>query len=430
MAGATNRALKSAGLPKSTIKTLRVENGGRLSLRSAISLAHERGLPVPDKAKAHLAASDAKRASSPEGQAASADFRAKAAERMKVAAAGKPAASTQAKKGGPAPGRISDLRKMPMFRKSGMDIRATPTVLKEYFAPQLSGVDVGRRKRMADLSAALGAAVRKASPGTQTVSFQVNALGEGGMRATGEHRKFTFKARLLKGKGEGGKDMVAINMIGGGKQRQAQAERATVLRGEAGLSNRGVVRENGALRIKGRFDASIPFRHRGETVYAVRDGNAGNVARVVRSDGSVVRNRDAMKRGARVVDALAARQKNGPSPAMQRAASNQAAASRATSENARRAALVAASASKRNRTNPTIQVPTGTLPGSVNANFTHRGQSYSVARYEGSKKPMVLDARGNPVRTPNKALRQRAERVMGAVESRIKAGVKPVRVVR
>jgi hypothetical protein len=42
MAGANNRALKAAGIPKATIKTLRVENGGRLSLKSAITLAGER----------------------------------------------------------------------------------------------------------------------------------------------------------------------------------------------------------------------------------------------------------------------------------------------------------------------------------------------------------------------------------------------------
>lgn len=78
MAGATNRALKSAGIPKGTIKTLRVESGGRMSLRSAIQLASGKDLPV-GKAHDHLAKRDAKHAASPEGQAAAADSRSKAA---------------------------------------------------------------------------------------------------------------------------------------------------------------------------------------------------------------------------------------------------------------------------------------------------------------------------------------------------------------
>jgi hypothetical protein len=85
MAGATNRALKAAGIPKATIQTLRVESGGRLSLRSAIGMAHERKLPV-GKAVEHMAKRDARQASSKEGQAAAGDFRAKAAERMKTSA--------------------------------------------------------------------------------------------------------------------------------------------------------------------------------------------------------------------------------------------------------------------------------------------------------------------------------------------------------
>jgi hypothetical protein len=84
MAGATNRALKAAGIPKSTIATLRVEHGSGLSLRSALGIAHERGLPVGKAAEFH-AAREAKRAASPAGQAAAADFRAKAAMAMKAA---------------------------------------------------------------------------------------------------------------------------------------------------------------------------------------------------------------------------------------------------------------------------------------------------------------------------------------------------------
>lgn len=84
MAGATNRAMKAAGVPKATIATLRVEHGGHLSLRSAISIAHERGL---DTGKAHefMAKRDAKKAAAPTAQAATADFRSKAAATMKAA---------------------------------------------------------------------------------------------------------------------------------------------------------------------------------------------------------------------------------------------------------------------------------------------------------------------------------------------------------
>lgn len=84
MAGATNRALKAAGVPKATIATLRVEQGGHLSLKSAISIAHERGL---DTGKAHefMAKRDAKKAAAPASQAATADFRSKAAATMKAA---------------------------------------------------------------------------------------------------------------------------------------------------------------------------------------------------------------------------------------------------------------------------------------------------------------------------------------------------------
>ena len=60
MAGATNRALKAAGLPKSTINTLRVEHGAGLSLKSAIQIATSRGLAVPDKAHAFLAKREGK----------------------------------------------------------------------------------------------------------------------------------------------------------------------------------------------------------------------------------------------------------------------------------------------------------------------------------------------------------------------------------
>jgi hypothetical protein len=51
MAGANNKSFKAAGLPKKTIDTIRVETGGRLSLRSAIQIASGRGLPLGKAAK-------------------------------------------------------------------------------------------------------------------------------------------------------------------------------------------------------------------------------------------------------------------------------------------------------------------------------------------------------------------------------------------
>ena len=69
MAGATNRALKSAGLPKSTIKTVRAESGGRLNLQSAIAIARAKGLDV-GKAHEHLAKREAKAASKAQPTAA------------------------------------------------------------------------------------------------------------------------------------------------------------------------------------------------------------------------------------------------------------------------------------------------------------------------------------------------------------------------
>lgn len=92
MAGANNRSLKAAGIPKATIQTLRVEHGSGLSLRSALGIAHERGLPV-GAAHEFMAKRDAKAAASKEGQATAADFRAKAAERMKAAATERAAAT-------------------------------------------------------------------------------------------------------------------------------------------------------------------------------------------------------------------------------------------------------------------------------------------------------------------------------------------------
>lgn len=55
MAGATNRALKAAGLPKATIATIRVQGSRGVSLHSAIKIATKAGAHVPEKAHAHLA---------------------------------------------------------------------------------------------------------------------------------------------------------------------------------------------------------------------------------------------------------------------------------------------------------------------------------------------------------------------------------------
>lgn len=403
MAGATNRALKSAGLPKSTIATVRAESGGRLNLQSAIAVARSKGLDV-GKAHEHLAKREAKAAS-----------KATATPTIQAAAS---------RKGGAAPGRISDLRRVPILRNAALDVRATPTVLKEYFAPNLSGASVGRRQRMAALSNALTKAVTGAPAGSTTVRFQVGALGEGGVRGSGQHQRLDFKARLLKGKGDGGKDMVAINVVGGSNARRAAEARAKTLRSEASLPGRGVVREGGALRLKSRGDASVPFRHRGETVYAVRS-DGGSLARVVRSDGGIVRNSEATKRGARVVRAVVARQKAGPSPAMKRGEAARAKAAAASTETSRRAALVAASSARRNRTNPTaITNDSGKLYG-AEASFSHRGQQYRV-RHTAALGTDIRTASGSSVSKPKKALRQRAARVIKAVAARVKSGGKGV----
>ena len=62
MAGATNRALKAAGVPKGAIKTIRVTGGRGVSLRSAIAIAQSHGIALPDKVHAHLAKRDGKAA--------------------------------------------------------------------------------------------------------------------------------------------------------------------------------------------------------------------------------------------------------------------------------------------------------------------------------------------------------------------------------
>lgn len=60
MAGATNRAMKAAGIPKATQNVIRVNSGGAHTLKSAIAVAAAHGAHVPDKVHAHIAARDAK----------------------------------------------------------------------------------------------------------------------------------------------------------------------------------------------------------------------------------------------------------------------------------------------------------------------------------------------------------------------------------
>ncbi len=56
MAGATNRQLKTAGIPKAAMTQIRVHAGGRLSLKSALDVAERHGIAIPDKAHAFMAA--------------------------------------------------------------------------------------------------------------------------------------------------------------------------------------------------------------------------------------------------------------------------------------------------------------------------------------------------------------------------------------
>lgn len=60
MAGATNRQLKTAGIPKAAMAQIRVHAGGRLSLKSALDVAAKHGIAIPDKAHAFMAARDLK----------------------------------------------------------------------------------------------------------------------------------------------------------------------------------------------------------------------------------------------------------------------------------------------------------------------------------------------------------------------------------
>lgn len=72
MAGATNRAMKAAGIPKATQKVIRVNSGGAHTLKSAIAVAAAHGAEVPDRVHAHIAARDGKAATKTAKSAASA----------------------------------------------------------------------------------------------------------------------------------------------------------------------------------------------------------------------------------------------------------------------------------------------------------------------------------------------------------------------
>ena len=425
MAGATNRALKAAGLPKATIKTLRVESGGGLTLKSAIQVAQSRGLDV-GQAHAHIEKREAKAA-------------VKASQQQQQQQ--QPAtAAASSRRGGPVAGRITNLRSVNLPRMGNLDVRVTPSVLREYVAPNLSALrtKVDRKARMADLATAIRQAAMSArgadGKSAATLKFSVNAAGEG---SAGTNRDFHFKARRLAGKGKDGKALVAVNLVSmttrsgvrvpGAAEKYATADRAAIQSAQkAGAS---VARQGGAVRIQSAPGAAVPFKHRGETVYAVRDGQ--RLSRVVREDGSVVRNREAIKRGARVVRADLARGAAGPSKAMQRGETRRAAAANAVAAaaaTARRQALVSA-ANRRGRVNPGViyrgqSAATGKHVGAqgVEGSFAHQGKAYSVKSLGGSVSIHQVgeNGRGSFVSKPKKALRQRAERVVKAIVSRVK----------
>lgn len=84
MAGATNRAMKAAGIPRATQNVIRVNSGGAHTLKSAIAVAAAHGAPVPDKVHAHIAARDAKAGAKTAKSAAAAENAAKRAEARAV----------------------------------------------------------------------------------------------------------------------------------------------------------------------------------------------------------------------------------------------------------------------------------------------------------------------------------------------------------
>lgn len=223
MAGATNRAFKAAGIPKAAIKELRVAGGRGLTLRSAISLAEKHGVAVPQKAKDYLEKRDARVAAMKRKRNTAASVRdvGRVMLANRKAEAQKRAVSPVVERGGKVSARISDLRRLPM-KDVGLDVRVTPAVLKEYFAPPTKGtrtVRGTRRDRLSSFRAAMSNAVENAPPGAKTIRWTQTFTGEGGIAGAGVRQEVTFKARLLSGKGKGGQDMVAVNVIGGGREK-------------------------------------------------------------------------------------------------------------------------------------------------------------------------------------------------------------------
>lgn len=451
MAGATNRAFKAAGIPKAAIKELRVTGGRGLTLRSAISLAEKHGVAVPQKAKdylekrdARVAAMKARRGPGPlakRQQNLSASLRdvSRVALTNRKATAARSAAQPPVK-GGRVAGNISTLRKLPS--RAGLDVRATPAVLREYISPNLAGArtTANRKQRLDDMMSAMGQAVRNASydaqkagkPAPKSVTFSVKSLGEGGPQGTGT-RQFNMKARLL-GKGADGKPRVAVNLISmtaGGKAIKGGAERtARESRFEADVARKqgsGVTRDTGgAVRIVAKTRETVPFKHRGETVYAMRRPDGPGLSRVVTESGASVRNREAIKRGARVMRATVARANAGPSPAMQKAAAKRAATATADAAVARRAALVSAAGKRKNRVAPTVIMQSAKGVFGVEGSFTYKGQKYRARKTTTTGKTYISRDGGGLESRPVKGLQRRAERVINASLSRARGSQKDV----
>lgn len=456
MAGASNRALKAAGFKPAEIKAIRSKVGGRLNLRSAISAATQHGIAVPDKVHAFVDKRDAKAAKKAPSQpgpmamrqrklsaAIEGASRTTLANREAAAAAAK--AAPAPKKGGRIAGNIGTLRKLPF--KSPINVRATPAVVREYLAPNLAGAraTVNRKKRVGDMIHAMQMAAKEATYASgnkpvRSVTFSVNALGEGGTSGTGG-RTFNFKARLLA-PGADGKRTAAINLIsttirgestgGGGAARTAFEDRYKIERSVR--RGAGVTREGGALRIQPGDSRTVPFKHRGETVYAVRD-EANRFARVVNEQGSVVRNRDAIKRGARVMRAARARSAadRNPAPAVARGVAKKQAAEAqrqatvaADAAVARRAALVSAAGKRKNRVAPTVIMQSAKGVFGVEGSFTYKGQKYRARKTTTSGLTHISRESGGYEQRPVKGLRKRAERVLNASLSRARGSQKDV----
>lgn len=418
MAGATNRAFKAAGIPKAAIKELRVTGGRGLTLRSAISLAEKHGVAVPQKAKDYLEKRDSRMAAMKRKRnTASVRDVSRVMLANRKAEAQKRPASPVVGRGGKASARISDLRRLPM-KDVGLDVRVTPAVLKEYFAPPTRGtrtVRGTRRDRLSSFRAAMSNAVENAPAGAKTIRWTQTFTGEGGIAGAGVRQEVTFKARLLSGKGKGGQDMVAVNVIGGGREKaRAKAMAERVAQGSS-----AVAREGGALRLKSGASDTVAFKHRGETVYAVRKRSSlRDVATVARADGTIVRNRDAMKRGGRILRAMASRSKNGPSPAMKRGGAKREAAAAAQAAVAKRQAFIESVGKNRKVRGDVVYSARGGVER-VSGSFTHKGKTYRVSKFGAGGFQLDSQPKG---KRDLQAVRKRAERVIRAVEKRHASG--------